>query len=125
MNPETLLYRQIHPSFVEDGKVSSQAFRPTKKDNERLSVYDGEQITAQDSWGHYTTVLKKESVGVLAVTLQECTVQELVVTPDPDAFLEHVLVDFSGKSRKQQKAISRNLRDAAVTRDWVYLPAPP
>ena len=27
MKPDTLLLRQIHPSFIQDGRVTSQAFR--------------------------------------------------------------------------------------------------
>ena len=30
MNEATLLLRQIHPSFVQDKRPSSQAFRPTR-----------------------------------------------------------------------------------------------
>jgi hypothetical protein len=38
MTPETLLLRQIHPSFVQAGRVTSQAFRPTPKDGSLLSI---------------------------------------------------------------------------------------
>ena len=47
MTGTTLLLRQIHPSFVQDGRVTSQAFRPTPKDESLLSVYDGDQITPE------------------------------------------------------------------------------
>lgn len=33
-----LLHRQAHPSFVRDGRLSSQAFKPNSQDNEQLSV---------------------------------------------------------------------------------------
>jgi hypothetical protein len=61
---EYLLHRQIHPSFVIDGVVSNQAFIenavavssgafiPTVKDNNKLSVYNGEKFTAKDSFDH-------------------------------------------------------------------------
>lgn len=44
MTPQTQLLRQIHPNFVQAGRVTSQAFRPTPKDENHLSVYDGDQI---------------------------------------------------------------------------------
>ena len=52
MNNETLLLRQIHPSFIQAGHITSQAFRPTPKDQNKLSVYDGDQISAEDAWQH-------------------------------------------------------------------------
>ena len=39
MNPTTRRLRQIPPAFVQNGRVSSAAFRPTPKDVRRLSVY--------------------------------------------------------------------------------------
>ena len=46
MTSETLLLRQIHPSFVQKGRVTSQAFRPTPKDEHLLSVDNGDKIAA-------------------------------------------------------------------------------
>ena len=54
MNSDTLLYRQVHPSWIEDDFPTSQAFTPTPKDELRLSVYDGDEISAASSWEHYT-----------------------------------------------------------------------
>ena len=54
MTGDTLLLRQIHPSFVQDGRVTSQAFRPTPKDDAQLSAYDGDQITPVAAWLNYT-----------------------------------------------------------------------
>ena len=42
MTPDTLLLRQIHPSFMQYGRVTSLAFRPTPKDEGFLSVGDGD-----------------------------------------------------------------------------------
>lgn len=64
MNPTTLLYRQVNPSWIQSGRVTSQAFKPTPKDERRLSVYDGDLITPADAWRHYTESLGFSSVGV-------------------------------------------------------------
>ncbi len=53
MTEKTLLLRQIHPLFIQEGRVTSQAFRPTPKDQKKLSVYDGDLITAERSWVHF------------------------------------------------------------------------
>jgi hypothetical protein len=60
---ETVLFRQIHPIFVQNDRVTSQAFRPTQKDEGKLSVYDGDMISSEDSWKHHTG-LGLESAGV-------------------------------------------------------------
>jgi len=120
MNDHTLLLRQIHPGFVQDGRPSSQAFRPTPKDEQKLSVYDGDQISPADAFEHYTESLKLDSRGVLAVSMAECGTLKLPVTPDPEPFPEHAQIDFSayGKSAIEKKA--KLLKAKAESRGWLY-----
>jgi len=120
MNKNTSLLRQIHPSFEQNGKVTSQAFHPTPKDENKLSVYDGDQITCEESWKHYTNDLQLQSVGTQTILYEECTVKGLIVTPDPQAFKEHVLIDFSGLINGQKKSKAKFLRNAAEERGWCY-----
>jgi hypothetical protein len=65
MTENDLLYRQIHPGFVHNGRVSSQAFRATPKDERKLSAYDGNKITPAEAWSHYTQSLALRSDGVM------------------------------------------------------------
>jgi hypothetical protein len=51
VNDSTLLLRQIHPGFFQYGRPSSQAFRPTPKDEKMLSVYDGDMISKAEVRG--------------------------------------------------------------------------
>ena len=123
MNDDTLLYRVINPDkLFQAGKVSSQAFRPRKIDNKRLSVYDGDQTTPEAAWQHYTSDLENLPVGVLAVTVAYCSSQSLPVVPDPIPFPEHTLIDFSAFGTNQIKRKSEHLRDAAESRGWQYRP---
>lgn len=124
MNDETLLHRIIKPHWWMQGQaVSSQAFRPSPEDNKQMSVYDGDQITAEDAWHHYTNdPSKSPPSGVLAVTAGECGQQNLPVRPDPGTFQEHVLIDFQKFGTNQTKKKSERLRDAAVTRGWQFQP---
>ena len=72
MNDSTLLHRQVHPSFLDShGETTSQAFRPTPKDSNKLSVYDGSLITAEDAWKHYTNILNLRSIGAVSVAVGE------------------------------------------------------
>jgi hypothetical protein len=101
VNDATLLHRQISPSWLQLGRVTSQAFKPTPKDMKRLSLYDGDQITAGASGKHYTTELKLTSIGVLAITVAECGNQALPVDPDGVPFASHVSVRFDACSNSQ------------------------
>ena len=120
MNSETILIRQIHPSFVQDGRVGSNAFCPTSKDEGRLSTYDGDKIDAESSWQHYTNDLGHESVGAYGISVEECNSLDLPVAEDPEPFPEHVLVDFNGHGSSAVKKKGKKLRKFAVDRGWLH-----
>lgn len=122
MNDNTLLHRVVKPSWlVQNDIVSSQAFRPEPRDENLMSVFDGDQINAERAWQHYTGDPDKPlPPGVLSVTFAEFTDEGLPVCPDPDTFPEHVLVDYRGLGTNQIKRKSANLRDIAVRRGWQY-----
>jgi hypothetical protein len=124
MTGATLLLRQVHPSFVQAGRVTSQAFRPTPKDDGQLSVYDGDQIKPEAAWDHYTTTLACASVGSLAVTVDECAAEELTAKPDPDPFPEHVVIDFTSLSDKQAEKKGKKLKAKAEARGWMHQAQP-
>ena len=131
MQNSTLLYRQISPAFIQQGNISSQAFRvasqafrPTPKDNNKLSVYDGDLISAKESHEHFTHVIGCSSAGVLAVSVQECLEENLPVISDPETFAEHALIDFAEYSLISQGSVNRKakaLRNLAVNRGWCYV----
>lgn len=122
MNDSTLLYRQVHPKFIRQGRITSQVFEPTAKDGKRLSVYNGDLITAQDAWCDYMNKRRGESHGVTAVTPSECRKQDLTVTTDPSTFLEHALISFTDLTSGQIKNKARILRGIAESRGWQYQP---
>lgn len=121
MTGATLLLRQVHPSFIQAGFVTSQAFRPTPKDESKLSVYDGDQTTAEASRVHYTTVWKLASVGAMAVTVDECSAEDLPSRPDalPDC-PEHCIVDFTGLTDRERHKKSKKLQAKATDRAWLH-----
>ena len=127
MNSDTLLYRMVSPSWMLEGRPTSQTFRPTRKDNGRLSVYDGDQASPQDAYEHYTSPppgLGQRAVGVLAVAVAECESLNLTVSPDPlVGFPEHVAIDFTPRSRKGVEVVARALREFANARGWQYRPS--
>ena len=120
MTPETRLLRQVHPSWVQGERVSSQVFKPTPKDQKRLSAYDGDRIAPEGAWRHYTERRGHASVGVLAVTVAECDALDLPAEPDPTPFPEHVVIRFDDLSNSQIEKKAKRLRAAAMSRGWLY-----
>lgn len=124
MNKQTYLYRQVHPSWIQEGRITSQTFTPTPKDQGRLSVYNGDLITPSKAWKHYTTKLQCLSAGVVGVTVKECEDQSLQPLPDPEPFPEHAVIDFSScSSNREIKKKAKVLRNLAEKRGWLYLAA--
>lgn len=120
MIPETLLLRQVHPSFVQEGRVTSQAFRPTPKDDKKLSVYDGDQISAQQSLEHFLAQPNCKSAGVMAVSCAECSIQALPIDADGVPFPEHVSIDFSQYEESDIKKKAKSLARNAQERGWLH-----
>lgn len=120
MTPKTLLLRQVNPSFVQRGRLTSQVFQPTRKDDKKLSVYDGDLITPEASWEHYTQTPQFTSVGVMAVSVEECSELGLTAEPDPEPFPEHAVINFSDMAGSQIKHKAKSLKAAAEARNWLY-----
>ena len=120
MTNDTLLLRQINPSWIQLDHVSSQAFKPTLKDKRRLSVYNGDQVTAEDSWIHYTEKTECSSAGVMAVSVEECQLVSLRAEPDPEPFPAHAVIKFDGCSNSQIEKKAKHLKKAAEVRGWQY-----
>lgn len=115
-----LFLRHVHPSWVQFGRISSQVFRPTSKDEKLLSVYDGGLITAALAWEHFVKVLNRQSAGVMAVSLGECKKQDLSVRSDPTPYPEHAVIDFSPFANSEVDRKAKFLKAAAETRGWQH-----
>lgn len=129
MTNDTLLHRQVHPSFVIDETISSQAFsvniassvfKPKKSDEGHLSVYNGDKFSAEQSYHHFTESL--ESSGVVSVTVQECNSASLNSVADNDPFEGHAYIDFTGLSTSQVDKNAKKLKHFATVRGWQYKP---
>ena len=128
MNSDTLLYRMISPSWMQDDSPTTPAFKPTRKDSGCLSVYDGDQISPQDAYDHFTNPppgLGQIAVGVLAVKVSECESLNLTVTPDPlPGFPAHALIDFTALSGNRIRRAASVLLKNATARGWQHRPNP-
>jgi len=129
MDQQTLLHRQVNPSFIQSGRVTSQVFRPTPKDEGMLSVSDGSKITAESAYLRFILVPQCRSKGVLSVSVEECCAQGVLPVPDPIEEMEHQLsqpdhcfIDFRNISSGRIDKIATQLRNYAIARGWSYGP---
>jgi hypothetical protein len=122
MNKSQLLFRQIHPSFIQKGMITSQAFVPTPKDELKLSCYNGNMISAEDAFRHFTEKLNQTSSGVLGVSFEECLSVDLTPVADADPFPEHAHIPFHNLSSGSIRKIGQKLRDYAINRGWLFQP---
>jgi hypothetical protein len=129
MTNDTLLLRQVHPSWIQGKAISnliftSQTFKPTPKDKGLLSLYSEEFFTPEESYEHFTGEIGLESAGVVAISKNECDSIELTVLEDNDPFEGHRSLDFrpfmGNKSELKKKAST--LKSFASARGWLYVP---
>lgn len=118
----TILLRQINPTWYSEkkGRITSQAFFPTKKDKGKLSSDRGDLVTAEDSFIQFTR-LGSDSIGVYGVSVCECLSLGLSVCfdPDPPDRPFHTSIDLGDKSKR---TISKKLLYMATKRGWLYRP---
>jgi hypothetical protein len=124
MRPDTLLYRQAHPNFVNGDTVTSQAFVPFPKDKGELSVDDGDLVTAQESYRHYTQDLGNASDSVWAVTKTEADTTGAPASPAPlPDNPAHARLDFNSIPEKHWRKTAKRLKEHALTHGCQFRPA--
>lgn len=122
MNPATHLLRHAHPNFMDGDQISSQVFMPFPRDDGKLSVYDGDQMSAEESYRHYTEELGNRSHSVWAVTKAEADGEGAEAKPDPlPGFAAHSCVDFGSRPEKICRKIAKRLKAFAVQRGCQHL----
>lgn len=125
MDSNNKLFRQVHPSFVQGNSVSSQVFssqtfRPTPKDNNKLSVYTETIFTAKESFDHFQNQ-GYISAGVVGVTKGECDAENLSVSEDDLPFKGHCSIDYNGLGAGTIKNKAKKLKNYATKRGWIFI----
>lgn len=101
--------------------VTSQTFKPTPKDDFKLSVYNGEKYTAEESYIHFTFE-GYSSAGVLSLTVNECDSESLPTTEDNKPFDGHSYIDFTGLTNSSIEKKAKKLKKYALERGWQHGP---
>lgn len=116
------LLRQVHPNWCNDGQLSREAFNPSQEQCRKLSVDNGNTVTAEASYLHHEN--KLETIGVVSVTAGEAEAEGLRVVHDPErCWKHHMFVDFNVLgSRSERRKAADALTFTAQQRGWAYNP---
>lgn len=122
-----LLYRQVHPSFIEDGVPSSAAFKPTPKDEGKLSLDRSSMTDEKASYELHTEGKKLASAGVYGLLVGECLESDLSCYSDPLPATEvlpanhaHAFCDFTQVGPSRHKILAKRLKNHAVLRGRLF-----
>lgn len=125
-NGEEILFRQIHPSCIQDGEPASDRFRPSERDENMLSVDRGSTTTAADAHALYTSS-GRESAAVFGLSVAEFAGEQITCVEDPIEEAEetpanphHALADYSGHEPNKHKNIAKRLKRLAVARGQLH-----
>lgn len=123
---DEVLFRQIHPNFIQDGEPASDRFKPQPNDAGLMSLDRGSLTTAAASHALYTST-GRQSAAVFGVTVGEfqaetvpCQDDPLAATATAPANPAHALADYTGHADKAQKNISKRLKRKAVARGQLH-----
>ena len=128
---DELVWRNVNPGFIDNGVISSQAFRPTPKDDSKLSGARQAKVAADKHFHEFTSDLGLASAGVWAVSVAEANAEgvrcvydaESATRPPAPCPTGHTYFDFQTHGTSARKRISRKLTDNATARGRQH-PAP-
>lgn len=119
---DELLMRQVHPNVMQEGRLWSGAFTPTKADAGLLSADRDTVISPKDAYERY---LKAKTLtqagGSWGVSIDEFLGMGLIcyadVLADNDA---HALVDFAAMGADKEKGLGKLAYAKASARGRLY-----
>lgn len=123
---DEVLFRQVHPSFIDEGHPSSQTFTPTPKDDGKLSVDRSSLTTAADSHALFVGD-GNASDAVYGLTVAEFSREALACVSDPLEAAEkhsanpaHAYADYTAHKASAQKAKAKRLKLKAIARGQLH-----
>lgn len=129
-----ILLRNIHPSWMDRGKPTSQAFRPMPKDAGQLSVDRGSKCLPLAAFELHVSKVDQvgerlRSAGVYGLSVGECAECGLPSVDDPLTGIvgqvdnpNHAYIDFRSVELKVYEKTSKKLKALALQRGVLYEP---
>jgi hypothetical protein len=119
---DELLHRNAHPTFIHNGRISSQVFRLKTDDKGELSTQQNSKAIPAIAYTRYTA-RGFESAGVWSVTVAECGDLSLMAyddpLPDDDS---HAVLDLTRFTTSQAHRLADKLAHKARVRGCQYSP---
>lgn len=125
-DPDEVLFRQIHPSCIQNGEPASDRFKPQPNDQGFMSVDRSSLTTAQAS---FETYLKggRQSAAVYGVSVGEFQDENIACQSDPidgtdgrEPNPAHALTDYTVHDERKWKNISKRLTHKAKARGRLH-----
>ncbi|MFC5526144.1 hypothetical protein ACFPPA_10355 [Rhodanobacter ginsengisoli] len=120
---DELLMRQVHPNnMIQEGRLWSGAFTPTKADAGLLSADRDSIMSPKEAYERYLRAKAlMQAGGTWGVSVSELAVIGLTCYSDPvtgnDA---HAIVDFAEKGAEKEKGLGKLAYSKASTRGRLY-----
>jgi hypothetical protein len=131
-NADEVFLRQVHPSWLPDGVLTSAAFKPSSKDNKLLSTLHG-SVGAEEAHRRWVDQPDRVSAGTWGVTVGEVDNTSFTRTLDQQTVSlaalddaeqrsepDHVSIDFRNLSKEQRGQAARKLKDHAAARGCMH-----
>ena len=104
INNDTPLHRQLVREWVKNGRITSQGFKLARKDNNALSLAQGEIVSPAESQQRHRN-RGHRSDAVATITRAECRQAGLMPVHDASPTPEHVSTTFPPTASNSQKDI--------------------
>ncbi|MBV6865448.1 hypothetical protein [Xanthomonas euvesicatoria] len=119
---DELLMRQVHPNCMQEGRLWSGAFTPTKADKGLLSADRESIMSPKDAYERYLAAKAlTQAGGSWGVSINEFKALDLACYSDPIADNNaHVLVDFAAKGAENEKRLGKLAYAKANARGRLY-----
>jgi hypothetical protein len=110
-DPTVEVHRQIHPvHWKQEGRPSSQNFKPMPKDDGLLSLADGRLRTAEDAHRFAVEVQGLDSIGSWTLPVRAFNDHAVTVNEDSSAAdPAHAVADYRGLTRGQERLLATAL----------------
>ena len=109
-----LLFRVVNPNWVENGTVTSLAFRSSR--GRPISVFDGSMISPEGAFRKFSE--EHEAYGVVGISVSEAKEIGMIVIEDRTPYPEHISLEFPQGSGNDERRRAKMLKTAAEKRGW-------
>lgn len=125
-NSSEILFRQIHPDFLDAGEPGSSSFMPGSGDDGFLSI-DRSSLTSAAAAHALYTLRGLRSDAVFGLTVGEFAEQKVPTIADPIAASAgvpanpaHALADFNAHGTSARRRIAKALKRLAIARGQLH-----